>query len=72
MTDTVDFVFKLSRERGDTKVTLIGMMRSNLFLKYFSAETTKLAGSGGGSHASVSRASYQEQLRNSSVVESWD
>ena len=27
VTDTVDFVFKLSRERGDTKVTLRGIMR---------------------------------------------
>ena len=70
MTETVDFVFKLSRERGDTKVTLIGMMSSNLFLKYFSAETTKLADGGSSSHVSVIGARDQEQLRNSSVVES--
>ena len=27
VTDTVDFVFKLILERGDTKVTLIGILR---------------------------------------------
>ena len=70
MTETVDFVFKLSRERGDTKVTLIGMMRSNLFLKYFSAELSRLAEGGDSSRGGVSRAREQEQLRNSSVVES--
>ena len=42
VTDTVDFVFKLILERGDTSVTLIGILRFIFFVQFLS-ETASIS-----------------------------